>query len=112
MLHYRMREKRAVAASAFNPKHGWVITGGWDGSNSLSSAERTRDGRSFEPFTELPIVLSNHCIVSLDGGNGDFFLTGGYGSDWVDSKQTYIYRDSAWRQVADMPTTRYGKKSI
>ena len=106
-----MREKRAGAASAFNPKHGWVMTGGLSsGYNGLSSAERTRDGRSFEPFTELPIALSRHCLVSLDGGNGDFFLTGGYSNGDGDSKKTYIYRDSAWRQMADMPTARYGKK--
>ena len=111
MLHYRMREKRTSAGSAFNPKHGLIITGGWDGSNSLSSAERTRDGRSFEPFTKLPIVLSNHCIVSLDGGNGDFFITGGWSNN-IRRKMSYIYRDSAWRQMADWPTARSCKKYI
>ena len=94
-----MREARgrgAYGGSAFNSKHGWVITGGFDGSKRrkwLSSAERTWDGRSFEPFTEVPIALYQHCLVTLDGGNGDFFLTGGLSNDKQINKKTYIYRD-------------------
>ena len=107
-----MREVRsyyAYGSSAFNPKHGWVITGGC--CPTSSSAERTRDGRSFEPFTDLPIALDRHCLVSLDGGHGDFFLTAGVGNNG-DNKKTYIYRDNAWRQMADAPTARNGMKSI
>ena len=87
-----------------------VITGGW---GRKSSAELTRDGRSFQtaPDLELPLGLYQHCLVSLDGGDsGDFFLTGGDPRGSAYNKKTYIFRQGGWRPVKDMPTARQGKK--
>ena len=43
-----------------------------------STAERTiNNGSTFDTFTKLPIALSDHCMVSLNGSDkGDFFLAG------------------------------------
>ena len=104
-----MREARYISSAASHPEHGWVITGGYPGPKS--SAELTRDGRSFQtaPDLELPLGLSGHCLVSLDGGDsGDFFLTGGY-NDGI-NKKTYLFREGGWRPVKDMPTARDCKK--
>ena len=105
-----MQEARYYSSAASHPDHGWVITGG--GRGYKSSAELTRDGRSFQtaPDLELPLVLRTHCLVSLDGGDsGDFFLTGGKGNDG-NNKKTYLFREGGWRPVKDMPTARGGKK--
>ena len=107
---YRMSEARSFSAATSHPDHGWVITGGW---GLKSSAELTRDGRSFQtaPDLELPLVLRTHCLVSLDGGDsGDFFLTGGDPGGYDSNKKTYLFREGGWRPVKDMPTARRGKK--
>ena len=105
-----MSEARSFSAATSHPDHGWVITGG--GPGYKSSAELTRDGRSFQtaPDLELPLGLYAHCLVSLDGGDGgDFFLSGGKGNDGY-NKKTYLFREGGWRPVKDMPTARGGKK--
>ena len=105
-----MSEARYDSAAASHPSHGWVITGGEGDGGFLSSAESTRDGRTFRPFTPLPLGLSGHCLVSLEGSDrGDFLLTGGWdGSGY--SKKTFLYRGGEWKEVEDMPTARTGKK--
>ena len=103
-----MLKKRYSPAAASHPSHGWVITGGC--CPFKSSAESTRDGRTFQSFTDLPLGLSGHCLVSLEGGDGgDFLLTGGV-SEEDSNKKTFIYQQGKWRQVEDMPTGRQGKK--
>ena len=99
-------EARSFSAAATHPKYGWVVTGGYGGG---SSAEVTRDGKTFQSFTPLPLPLHSHGLVSLgEGGSGDFFLTGGWdGSD--DNNKSFIHSAGSWRQVADMPTARGGK---
>ena len=105
----RMQQKRAYSAAAFHPAHGWVISGGYGDGQYKSSVESTRDGCTFQSFTELPLGLWGHCLVSLEGAeSGDFLLTGGGGGD-KDNKETFIYEQGVWRQVKDMPSAREGK---
>ena len=105
-----MLEARWLSAAASHPDYGWVITGGWDG-GLKSTAEKTGDALTFEPFPTLPLALSSHCLVSLDGGNnGDFLLTGGLDDGYNYNKKTYIFREGEWRPMEDMPTARDGKK--
>ena len=101
-----MQKPRHDSAAASHPDHGWVITGGYERSYK-SSAESTRDGRTFQSFPELPLSLSRHCLVSLDGGgdSGDFLLTGGWDGGGM-NKKTLIFEQGEWRQVEDMPTAR------
>ena len=102
----RLREARHSSAAAFHPDHGWVITGGYDGARK-STAERTRNGSAFDAFAKLPIALSDHCMVSLDGSDeGDFLVAGGFGNGY--NKRTFIYKNSEWIPAADMPTARRG----
>ena len=70
------------------------------------------DGKTFQPFASLPLPLSSPGLVSLGkgGGRGDFFLVGGQTTDYVPSKKAFIYDAGSWREVADMPTVRYGKE--
>ena len=108
----RMQEKRAYSAAAFHPAHGWVISGGYGDREYKSSVESTRDGLTFKSFTELPLGLWGHCLVSLEGvESGDFLLTGGAGGDGGDNdnKKTFIYGQGLWRRVEDMPSARQGK---
>ena len=107
-----MSEARWLNAAAFVPKEGWIITGGVGDGGRLSTAEQTRDGRNFSSFTPLPLALAGHCLVSLDdeGGSGDLFLTGGWDSNTVDSKKSFLYKSGNWRPVADMPTSRFGEE--
>ena len=105
-----MREARSDSAAASHPSHGWVITGGWNGDERLSSAESTRDGRTFRPFTPLPLGLYNHCLVSLEGSDrGDFLLTGGDKGVNDYNKKTFLYKEGEWREVEDMPVARTSK---
>ena len=103
-----MGEKRWASAGAFHPKYGWVITGGAGNGGGLSSCEVTRDGISFKKFPALPFALCCHSIVALDGDEGDFLLTGGYG-DSGNNARTFVYKNE-WTEVERMPTARNGKK--
>ena len=105
----QMSQARSYNGSVTHPNHGWVIAGGGVGAN-LSSAEQTKDGKTFRPFASLPLPLSSHGLVSLGkgGGRGDFFLTGGWTGS-VRSEKAFIYDAGSWREVADMPTARRGK---
>ena len=105
----RMNEVRGGASVAHHPQLGLLVSGGWNGSADLSSSELSTDGRTFSAFTPLPIALSSHCVVALDGDDGEFFLAGGYSFDY--NRRSFIHRGNRWDEVAPMPTTRYGKKS-
>ena len=104
-----MLEARYYSAAASHPNYGWVITGGYGDGGRKSTAEKTGDALSFDAFSpSMPLALSSHCLVSLDGGNnGDFLLTGGWTGGY--NKKTYIFREGEWRPVEDMPTARSGK---
>jgi len=119
----RMNEPRANAAGAHHPQVGFLVSGGWNGSSSqdpsgssLSSTEVSTDGRTFSAYTPLPIGLQGHCMVALDGDDGEFFLAGGWvgagaspshGED-DHSARAFIHRESQWDEVEQMPTARSG----
>ena len=122
-----MNEARANAAGAHHPQVGFLVSGGWNGSRSqdpsasgstLSSTEVSTDGRTFSAYTPLPIGLEGHCMVALDGNDGEFFLAGGLtgGSSpsyTVDdlSARAFIHRESQWDEVEQMPRARSSKNS-
>ena len=104
LLFYRMQEERGFSAATLNTRNEWVISG--DGKSSL---ERTSDGRNFETFPQsMPLRLDHHCLVSLDGDEGDLFVTGGRTSSSIWSR-TFIHKAGAWMEMERMPTPRTGE---
>jgi len=108
----RMNEARLNAVGAHHPQLGFLVSGGSNASyhgdpsgSILSSTEVSTDGRTFSAYTPLPIELSGHCMVALDGDDGEFFLAGGRdGLSELD--RAFIHRNNAWVEVAAMPTAR------
>ena len=107
----QMSEERVASGSVTHPDHGWVIAGGYAYDGIKSSAEQTKDWKTFRTFASLPLLLREPGLVSLDkgGGKGDFFLTGGR-TIGRNSKKAFIYDAGSWKGVADMPTARWGKE--
>ena len=106
----RMNEARAFAAGAHHPQLGFLVSGGYDGSfNLLSTSEISTDGMTFSTFTPLPTPVYRHCMVALDGDDGEFFLAGGWHTGPA-SRRTFIHRRDQWDEVDLMPTARGGKK--
>ena len=105
----RMNEARQWAAAAHHPRLGFMVSGGWSGSTSLSSSELSTDMATFNAYTSIPIRLHRHCVVAMDRNDGDFFLAGGVGSNQVD--RAFIHRSSNWVEVRKMSTARNGTKS-
>ena len=104
-----MNEAR-YSAGAHHPDIGFVVTGGQDGGGRLSTTEISRDGITFDYYTPLPIGLDGHCMVALDGDNGEFFIGGGQSSSGF-SNRAFIHKGNHWVEVEQMPTTRACKKS-
>ena len=102
-----MGEERHFSAAALTSQNEWVISGGYGGS-SKSSVESTSDGRNFETFPSMPIALSSHCLISLDGDEGDLFVTGGWTNGALNDR-TFIFKDGEWKEVERMPTARSGE---
>ena len=67
-------QNRVNAAAAWTPR-GWWITGGWNLKVLKSSEIYSNDGHWY-PGPNLPIPLSNHCLIEMD--YGQTFLAGGY----------------------------------
>ena len=103
---------KGFSGSATHPSHGWVIAGGRNDDGYTSSAEQSQDGKTFQPFTSLPLPLFGPGFISLGkgGGRGDFFLVGGRMTSSNASKKTFIYDAGSWVEMADMPTARGGNK--
>ena len=103
-----MNEARVYSRAAHHQELGFLITGGgWP--EGISTTEITKDGATFEVFTPLPIGLAGHCVVALEGDDGDFFVGGGYdGSN--NNKRTFIHRGNQWVEMMQMPTARQCKK--
>ena len=97
-----MGEERGFSAAALTSRNEWVISGGLP--SPKSSVESTSDGRNFETFPSMPIALAYHCIISLDGDEGDLFVTGGYTG--TDNDRTFIFKDGEWKEMERMPTAR------
>ena len=104
-----MNEERELLAGAHHSQLGFLVSGGYGLYSRLSTTEITTDGMTFTAYTPLPIGLESHCMVALDGDDGEFFLAGGYSFDY--NRRSFIHRGNRWDEVAPMPTTRYGKKS-
>ena len=104
-----MNEARYYHRAAHHQELGFLITGGgWSGPKSTT--EITKDGVTFEVFTPLPIGLTLHCLVALDGDDGDFFVGGGKSVSSNADKRAFIHRDNQWVEMMQMPTARHGKK--
>ena len=104
-----MQEERYWGSAAtLNTGNEWVVSGGTGGNRSKSSVERTSDGRNFETFPQsMPITLHSHCLISLDGDEGDLFVTGGYdGSGRNNNDRTFIHKAGAWMEMERLPTPR------
>ena len=100
-------------AGTYDSTLGFVMSGGYNGTDNSASFEATLDGSSFSTLTPMPIETSMHCLVALDNG-GDIFMTGGYSYQTGGSYRTYIYRNresdsSSWERQPDMPRANYGK---
>ena len=104
-----MNEARYKSAGAHHPDIGFVITGGED-RGFLSTTEISRDGITFESYTPLPIGLEGHCMVALEGNDGEFFIGGGYSSSGY-SNRAFIHKGNEWVEVEQMPTARTSKES-
>ena len=106
----RMQEEKTRSAATLNTGTGneWFVSGGYGNGEYKSSVERTSDGRNFETFPQsMPITLSSHCLVSLDGDGGDLFVTGGWDGSGYNSR-TFIHKAGAWMEMERMPTPRLG----
>ena len=122
-----MIEQRQGSVAAHHEQLGFLITGGeksawndgWQRQITHSSTEITKDGLIFESFTELPFLLSRHCLVALDVEEGEFFLggglRGGYDANWnyiptSTIGKAFFHRGNQWIEVPAMPTARNSKK--
>ena len=118
-----MKYGRLHGAGAYDPQHGFVMTGGIDDywlrpinvqeriwyRQNLNSAEKTTDGVEFANFERLPLGLSRHCLVSLRNG-GDMFVTGGQDSQGMSNRRTLIFLQSSgnWNDVKEMKAEKKG----
>ena len=89
------------------------MNGGCDGTGGPceigveSSTIYTRDGETFVDLAPMPIGLSKHCMVALDGD--DLFVTGGSTGDYYSTNnQSFLYHSDTkeWKRLEDMPTAR------
>ena len=103
-LSCSMNEQRRDHAAALTSRNDWVICGGYRGSGRLGNCDITSDGRRFRTIRDMPMQLSTHCLVSLDGEEGDLFVTGGK-SD-VTNRLAFIFQGADWREVESIPTAR------
>ena len=94
-----MNDRRIYAAGAHHATLGFLVTGG--NLAGPHSTEITTDGITFSTFSPLPVdQLHNHCMVALDGEEGEFFVAGGNKRN-----TTFIYRENQW--VAKMPMPKW-----
>jgi len=104
------------SACAFNSVPELIMNGGCDGTGGPceigveNSTIYTRDGETFVDLAPMPIGLSKHCMVALDGD--DMFVTGGYKRDETgsqfDSNKSYLYHSDTmeWEELPGLPTPR------
>ena len=74
----------------------------------------TRDGKTFADLPLMPVGLSKHCVVALDGDN--LFVTGGFKREdcgsgcesQSDSNKSYLYHSDTmeWEELPGLPTHR------
>ena len=92
------------------------MNGGCDGTGGPceigveNSTIYTRDGETFVDLAPMPIGLSKHCMVALDGD--DMFVTGGSKRDETGSQsgseKSYLYHSDTmeWEELPGLPTPR------
>jgi len=82
--------KQARQASASIPiDGGMIVTGGWDGDNSLKSSQIVlSNGSTIKDGPELPGPIHGHCLA-YDKEDDVFFVTGG--------RYNLAYRKTVWR---------------
>ena len=96
-----MTEDRYGSAGAHHKDLGFLITGGvYD----ISTTEITTDGITFNAFTPLPLGLHSHCLVALDGDDGEFFVTAGHSSGCGVCQRTFIHKIDQWNEMESRPT--------
>ena len=101
-----MSEARSYDASTYDPRHGFIVSGGRDPNSASDKVEASLDGATFNSFKSLPIKVAGHCLITLNNG-GDLFLAGGWDGR-VHLRNTYVYRSGSiqWDSVEKMPTAR------
>ena len=62
----RMTNKRYYAASAKITSTSFIVTGGYDGANILSSSEIIDSDGSVTPGPELPLPLYQHSMININ----------------------------------------------
>jgi len=101
-----MMEKREGAASSIWPGHGLLVTGGYSSNGRLSSTEYLSASGQWTPGPVLPRVMYSHCQVTA---GPDVFLTGGYGSGYLDNRLAGAYKlstDDRWATLPSMTSAR------
>ena len=108
---YRMNEARWAAAGAHHPQLGFLVSGGWYGNRlATTTTEISKDGRTFSTYTPLPYELHGHCMIALDGDDGEFFFAGGSKGGQLQNR-AFIHRGGQWVEVERMRRERVCKKS-
>ena len=106
--------KRAFSAQAWIPDAGWWVTGGEDEyGNPLDSTEfleeRSDSDDDFEMGPNLPMGISRHCLLSLNGS--EMILIGGSTDRRIFSSKVWtIDRSSGthrWLEKAEMGEPRH-----
>merc|ERR1712131_279747 len=83
----------------------FLVAGGWDGSNRLSSTETLVEGGQAWNFQQpLPSGRTGLRGISLPN---TVIMTGGYNGRKVDDVLTYVPETSDWKKVGSMKTARY-----
>ena len=107
---YSLLENRSHASSVSYDNNSWIITGGQTYTGGapvlLDSSEILRN-HEFTQGPMLPIPLSGHCSVKLNGSH--IFISGGYGdqSHLMDSLIFHIKKLS-WEYLPMMKHGRFG----
>ena len=81
-----------------------IMSGGYY--NGEENTRYTSDGETFGNLPPMPLGLSRHCAVALDGD--DLFVTGGVPSSGSFHGQTFLYHSDTmeWEVLQNMPTPR------
>jgi len=74
-FHSSLLKRRSIHAAVAVEGGVWM-SGGYDGSNFLSTTEFVRDDGKVQNWNDLPSGRSNHCMIDLL--NGSIMITGGY----------------------------------
>ena len=118
-----MNEARFASAGAHHKDLGFLISGGAfntpvPDNDPVATTEISTDGITFNAFTQLPLGLHSHCMVALDGDDGEFLVIGGHTSSHFSQQPDYSWsplvlkhKNNQWQEMNNwMPTDRLGKE--